>query len=165
MSGASCQLSTLLEMSQTCPGHVLRMGTYCKISVIGWVMHLQHVLAVSHVSSLSPGTKNLQIIQIFQINLWKLSSIPLSKISYSNSIFGISRPILIPKLKNEVSVKEKITNTKNELQCISRLPPPCDTLILSNIRFFHFSFDPFAPCCRKIDLKWLMMSALTLFHP
>ncbi len=146
-----CLCVAWLEKSQPCPSHVLRTGTCPKIPGTesdDWpflcnfcsVTCPWHVLAVSHVSSLPPVTKSLQIVQILQINLWKISLIPLQELSFPNSYFDIATLVLIPKEKIEVSIK--YLHYKHEKYIVMHLLSfsPLAPLWSQQNWFFNFSF-------------------------
>ncbi len=172
-------------LSWKCPCHVLK----CKGQ--NWMM--DHILVNFLLSSLSAACcqsqscvlssiwnkKNSQINQIFQIHIWKITSIPLCKLSFPNSSFGITKPILITKWNKGCQEKICFANTKNVLQRISHPSPPLfpsDPGKNSLFSFLHFSsFDKirarnfklvvnpttFAPC--YIQMKsWLTMFSLGL---
>ncbi len=128
------KVGSVCHISWNCPGHVLRMGTCPKISVTEWdgwlfcifcsVTCLKCILAVSHMSHFHLYPKKFQILLIFQINLWKISLIPLSKISFSDSFFAIATPVLIPKHKKWGVIKDLYCKHK-EIHCNSSfiIPP------------------------------------------
>ncbi len=82
----------------------------------------QHVLRVSHMSSLPPGTKNLWINQIFQIHTWKINLIPLCNLSFPNWNYKTNNNSKIKIIL--VSTKDFLWEHKNSSWCKSHLPPP-----------------------------------------
>ncbi len=100
---------------------------------------LEHVLRVSHMSSLPPRTKNLQINQIFQIYIQKINLIPLINLNFTKSLFGITKQILILKWKVEVTRKDFLPKHKKWITSqISSPSPFCPSWSWQKLIFFHF---------------------------
>ncbi len=108
---------------------------FCSVTCQWWV------LKISHVSLLPSVTKNLQIIQIVETNLWKVSSIPvkniLLKLLFCNCNISINSKIE----KLSVSTHDLHCKHKNKSQSISYPFHPISPSdpIKNSFFIFHFS--------------------------
>ncbi len=137
-------------MSQKCPRHFLQMGTCPKILLteldgqpyfcrIWSVTCPLRVLRVNHVSNtLKNKKKRTQINQIFQICIWMINLFPLQYFFW-NSSFAVTKQLLIPKWKKEVSTKDLLCEHK---KCVAKhtwsLSSLAPLLIPDKNHFFHF---------------------------